>query len=120
MDQVLIVEEDPFLAELAAIKLMGAGYGVTVQKDGELVMPFLAAQHVDVILLDLNLPNLDGLTILKRIRDNGPTAHLPVLVFTNDDSGDVRDAVIALGGKYYLKATTGTDELLTAVEDCLR
>lgn len=115
MHHILIAEEDPFLAELAALKLMSAGYTITVLKDGAAVVPFLATHDVHLVLLDLNLPNLDGLSILNEIRSTPTLERIPVLVFTNDDSEAVVDAVRAAHGQYFLKATTGTDELLAAV-----
>ncbi len=116
MRRILIVEEDPFLAELAALKLMGAGHTVATLTDGAGVLPYLEREHVDLILLDLNLPHVDGMTLLREIRSNPRTAELPVLVFTNDDSAAVQAAVMEAKGRYFLKATTGTDALLTAVE----
>jgi two-component system chemotaxis response regulator CheY len=116
MRHVLIVEEDPFLAELAALKLLGAGHEVATLADGAAVLPYLGRESVDLILLDLNLPNVDGMTLLREIRLNPRTAKLPVLVFTNDDSDEVKAAIMEAKGRYFPKATTGTDGLLTAVE----
>lgn len=71
--RVLLVEDDAMIAEAVAGGLRDTGYAVDWVKDGKLVASALAAQTYDLMLLDLGLPNQDGLQMLQALRQKGNT-----------------------------------------------
>ncbi len=78
--RVLVVEDDVPLAELLRKQLETESYSVTVLHDGESAQSALEGGRFDLVILDLNLPKLDGVSLVKRVRPNLP--RLPVLVLT--------------------------------------
>ena len=78
--RVLVVEDDIPLAQLLRQQLEGKAYSVHVVHDGEEARRILEAEKFDLVILDLNLPKLDGVTLLRHIRPANP--RLPVLVLT--------------------------------------
>jgi len=79
---VLVVEDSRFLRAASAAMLERAGITVLEAADGELALQIAAEQHVDVVVLDLILPRVQGFEILKRLRDDARTAQVPVIVLT--------------------------------------
>ncbi len=78
--RVLVVEDDVALAELLRQQLETESYSVTVLHDGELAKAAIPGGRFDLVILDLNLPKLDGMSVLKQVRPSAP--RLPVLVLT--------------------------------------
>lgn len=92
--RVLLVEDDVMIAEAVAGSLRDTGYAVDWVKDGKLVASALAAQTYDLMLLDLGLPNQDGLQVLQALRQKGNT--VPVLIVTARD--DINSRLKGLDG----------------------
>jgi len=99
--QILVAEDDVALAQFLRKGLERQKYAVQVVHDGESVLRSLAEAHCDLLTLDLNLPNLDGMSVLKQLRPAKP--RLPVLVLTG--RATLEDRIQALD--------TGADDCLT-------
>ena len=96
--RVLVVDDHPTNRELVRLFLTGVGAEVTEAVDGEQAALLAAEGPFDVILMDLRMPKLDGPGALKRIRSvSGPNGATPVLAFTADADGEIRDSLAALG-----------------------
>ncbi|HMA33521.1 MAG TPA: response regulator [Chloroflexia bacterium] len=93
---VLIVEDDPFIAELLRwIVISQPGYCVVVAATGAGAWAVVTSQVVDLVLLDLRLPDGDGLGVLDQIRADPQTAALPVLLLTGRaDDPRLRDRAV--------------------------
>ena len=113
--QVLVAEDD---ARLAGMLLESAGYDVAIASDGQRAMHLSLTQFFDVIILDRGLPILDGLDVLRRIRQNSVT--VPVLVLSA--LGNAADRVEGLdnGAEDYLAKPFDIDELLARLRVLLR
>jgi DNA-binding response OmpR family regulator len=83
MKNILIVEDDPLVAEVYSQKLRQAGFRVDVAADGKAGLMRFYIGGIDLMLLDLLLPEIDGVEVLKQIRTKCSPRTLPVLVFTN-------------------------------------
>ena len=117
MAVVLVVEDAEELAHLVERELASAGYRVLVAADGEEALEVHSREMPDLVLLDWMLPKLDGLEVLRRIRDSSPT---PVLMLTA--KGEEVDRVMGLevGADDYLIKPFGMRELLARVRALLR
>src|SRR5437867_6007647 len=117
--RVLIVEDEPRLAENIARSLReSAGYAVDVATDGQ-EGSFLAESNTyDVVLLDLMLPEMDGMQILTRIRQAGQ--HTPVLVLTARDEKESIVALLNAGADDYLTKPFDLGELLARTKALIR
>ena len=90
--KILIVDDEPNVRLVFRTALEASGYDVTEAADGELALEALEAGPVDLIFLDLRMPGMDGLEVLRRLRDLGN--HTPVVIVTAH--GDVPNAVQAM------------------------
>src|SRR5438132_1633942 len=83
---ILLVEDDPDMAEMFSLGLSFAGHDVEVTGDGGAALERASQKRFDVVFLDVQLPGIDGLTTLARLRANRSTRDLPLAMLTN--SGD--------------------------------
>ena len=116
--RVLLVEDFPPLARSLAQGLREAGYAVDVARDGEEALAHAKATPYDGVLLDLMIPKIDGLTVLRRLRADGASAG--VLVLTARDQVADRVAGLDLGADDYLAKPFSFDELLARLRAVIR
>jgi two-component system, OmpR family, KDP operon response regulator KdpE len=109
MKSVLIIDDEPPIRRLLRLTLEPAGYKVCEAETGQLGLQEAAAKRPDAIILDLGLPDMDGLTALKRLREWSPT---PVLVLTVRNQEADKVAALDGGADDYLTKPFGTEELL--------
>ena len=119
MAEIVIVEDDFDLANTYKTRLGAENYVVKIVDDREAVS-FISQEKPDLVILDILMPNVSGLSILRELRDNPQFETLPVLILTNDEkTADVEQAVkIGVDG-YILKAETGLDDLVKRVRELL-
>ena len=116
--RILIVEDDPVLADGLTRSLRHADYAVDFVNDGLEADLVLAAQKYDLVILDLGLPRLDGLEVLRRLRHRG--SGVPVLVLTARDTLDDRVKGLDLGADDYLSKPFELAELEARVRALIR
>ena len=116
--RLLIAEDDPILADGLLHSLRRAGYAVDCVADGVAADAALAADTFDLLILDLGLPRLPGLDVLKRLRARRFT--LPVLILTARDSTDDRVKGLDLGADDYLSKPFDLAELEARVRALTR
>ena len=116
--RLLLVEDDARIAESTAAMLGAAGYVVETVADGEQAWFRGASEDYDLIILDLGLPRLDGLTILRRWRSEG--RHVPVLVLSARGTWAERVEGIDAGADDYLPKPFCAEELLARVRALIR
>ncbi len=119
--QLLMIEDDVRLAQMVGEYLTPSGFGFTHAADGTAGLAQLQKQLPDLVILDLMLPDLDGLEVCRRIRAmSGPAAKLPVLMLTA--KGDPMDRIIGLelGADDYLPKPFEPRELLARIRAVLR
>ncbi len=82
MRDILVVDDNAINRQLAVYLLKKSGYNVFEADSGKQVFEFLTKQSPDVILLDIQLPEIDGMEVLKRIRENALTKEITVIALT--------------------------------------
>lgn len=118
---ILIVEDDPFLQELETTKFKKIGYNVLNSHNADQAFNILNSdQQVDIILLDLMLPEVDGFTILKKVRDSGKTKHIPVIIFSNLSEEVEIERAKALGiNEFLVKSNFGLDDVAHKIKNII-
>ncbi len=106
---VLVIDDEPPIRRLLRLTLEPQGYRVFEADNGQLGLQEAAARRPDVIVLDLGLPDMDGLAVLKRLREWSQT---PVLVLSVRDREADKVAALDNGADDYLTKPFGTEELL--------
>jgi two-component system OmpR family response regulator/two-component system alkaline phosphatase synthesis response regulator PhoP len=120
MPHVLVVEDDPNIRELIGLHLGLEGLEHSAVADGREALVRLSATRVDLLVLDLMLPGVDGVTVCKAMRRGGPNADTPVLMLTA--RADESDTVLGLesGADDYLAKPFGVREFVARVRALLR
>ena len=116
-DRILLIDDDPRLAAMVAEYLGGAGYRVSTAGDGMHGLQRLEREPYDAVILDLSLPDMDGLEVCRRLR---PRWDIPVLMLTA--RGDAMDRIVGLelGADDYLPKPFEPRELLARLRAILR
>jgi two-component system, OmpR family, response regulator len=116
--RVLIVEDEPTIASQLAVALGQAGYAVDCADNGVDALALGGSEPVDAVVLDLGLPRIDGLTVLKKWRGAGRT--MPVLILTARDNWHEKVAGIDAGADDYLAKPFHMEELLARLRALIR
>ena len=118
--RVLMVEDHPDIADLYQLKLQLDGYRVAVASDGAAGLKLARSLSPDLILLDIHVPQLDGLQVLAALRDDEATDEVPVIVCSEDDTPQLIKEAQRLGAAAYLvKAHLLPSHISQAVSDVL-
>lgn len=118
MKKILIVEDEKSLAEAYKLILEKHGYQVELAYDGEEALAFIEKRAVDLILLDMNMPKMNGLELLRHLEK----ANLQnrIIVFSNQDNQSDIEEAFRLGAKrYLLKSWAAPQDLIKVVEEGL-
>jgi len=119
--RVLMVEDHPDIADLYQLKLQLEGYRVAVAADGVSGLQMARTLKPDVTLLDVHLPDLNGLQLLATLREDEATRNLLVVVFSEDDDPILIEEAKRLdAAAYLLKANLLPSRLSDMVGDVLR
>ena len=116
--RVLIVDDEPAIRRFLRTGLNAQGYQTDEAETGEQALAVLARSRIDVLVLDLGLPDLDGLEVLKRVREGGAT--IPVVVLSSRSDEPMKVKALDLGADDYVTKPFGMDELLARIRAALR
>lgn len=116
--RILIAEDDPVLADGLSHSLRASGYAVDVVNSGEAADSAVAAQTYDLVILDLGLPRLSGLDVLRRLRAR--SSNVPVLILTAADSVEQRVRGLDFGADDYMAKPFALSELEARVRALTR
>ena len=119
--RVLVVDDDEAIREIAAVSMRAVGgHDVQTAASGAEALLLAAAQPPEVILLDVMMPGLNGLDVLKTIRAHPVHKDLPVVVFSALSDEETRDAALANGAQEYLvKSKADFDTIRACIESHL-
>ena len=118
--RVLLVEDDPGIRDVVLFHLGLARYDTTTATDGKSALVLLQSRPFDLVVLDLVLPGVDGITLCHTARETGPNREVPILMLTA--RREESDKVLGLksGADDYLTKPFGVREFLARVEALLR
>jgi two-component system OmpR family response regulator len=117
MPQVLVVDDDPHIRQLLVFAFQKAGLTAREAEDGEAALAAIAAEAPDLVVLDINMPKLDGLEVCRRIRAQGD---LPILFLSSRDDEIDRVLGIELGGDDYVVKPFSPREVTARAQAILR
>lgn len=118
--RILIVEDEAFIADLYARQLTNAGYTVQIANDGLTGLKDLETQPFDLLLLDIMLPGMNGLELLKQWKIKNPRSPMMVLLLTNLGQDAVIKEGFDLGAQGYLiKASYTPAQIVAEVQNAI-
>ncbi|MHB8451669.1 MAG: response regulator transcription factor [Mycobacteriales bacterium] len=116
--RVLVVDDEPHITEVLATTLRFAGFEVAVAASGAQALAAAEAEAPQLVVLDVMLPDMDGFTVCRRLREIRPT--VPVLFLTARDTTEDKVAGLTLGGDDYLTKPFAVAEVIARIQAILR
>ncbi|GHA44382.1 response regulator [Streptomyces purpurascens] len=117
MTRVLVVEDDPQLVRALIINLQARRYGIDAAPDGATALRLAAARQPDVVLLDLGLPDMDGVDVIKALRG---WTRVPILVLSARQASEEKVAALDVGADDYITKPFSMNELLARLRAAVR
>ncbi len=116
MLRVLIVEDDPMISEIYKKKFSREGHEVLTAVSGEQVLNLAKREKIDIILLDLIMPKMDGFEVIKNLRSGSYDPKIKIIVFSNMSQSEDREKALELGADgFILKSQYNPSELVAEV-----
>ena len=116
--RVLVIDDEPPIRRFLRTSLSAQGYSVLEAEDGETGLALLQRNAIDLIVLDLGLPGIGGLDVLKKLREGGSAVPVIVLSSRDDETGKV--TALDIGADDYVTKPFGMDELLARIRAAVR
>jgi two-component system chemotaxis response regulator CheY len=113
---ILIVDDSPSLRQMVAMTLEEAGYAVMQGADGKDALGKLGSKRVDLIITDLNMPVMDGITFIKQIRTRAESKFTPILMLTTESAAEKKAEGKAAGATAWIVKPFERAKLLQAVD----
>jgi CheY-like chemotaxis protein len=117
LDRILVADDEPAVRELFASTLREAGFDVTAAGSGKETLKLLKKLKFRLLILDLNMPDIDGFDVLKEVRQTHPG--VPVIVISGYLDGALLDAAQCLGATVAIAKATATRQLVATVKKLL-
>jgi two-component system OmpR family response regulator len=115
---VLVVDDEAVLAEMVSMALRYEGWNIATAGDGAAALEAARSQRPDVVVLDVMLPDMSGLDVLRKLREENP--QLPVLLLTAKDAIEDRIAGLTAGGDDYVTKPFSLEEVVLRLRALLR
>lgn len=113
---IMIVDDSASMRQVVAIALKGAGYTVLEGSDGRDALTKLTGQKVHLIISDVNMPNMDGITFLKEVKQLPAYKFTPILMLTTESEEGKKREGQAAGARAWMVKPFKADQLLAAVQ----
>lgn len=118
--RLLVVEDDQDIANMLRIYFTGQGYDIQIANRGAAALKHTQQQLPQLIVLDINLPDIDGYTVCKTLRTNSRTRHIPIIFLTEKDERSDRIAGLELGADDYITKPFDIEELRLRIANAIR
>lgn len=116
--RILVVDDESAICELITEVLRISDYEYAVASDGVTALNEIRKNHFDLIILDVNLPKMDGFTVLEKVRESAPTQPI-IMISARTEKNDVTHG-LRLGADDYIRKPFSVEELLLRIENRLR
>jgi DNA-binding response OmpR family regulator len=110
-----VADDDPAIARGLRVRLAAAGYDTLVAADGQQALDAAVQQRPDLIVLDLRMPRMSGLTVMRKLRERTETARIPVIVLSANAGEQNRRKALELGARYFVQKPYEPRTLLEAI-----
>jgi len=116
---ILIVDDEDDIRNLMTEVLSFNGYNVLSAINGKEALSKVKKERVDLIILDINLPDINGYDVFRLILNNEKTKNIPVIIFSSSDTVSSINKFMVLGAKDYILKSEGMNQWLTKVKKYL-
>jgi len=116
---ILLVDDSVSMREMVGFTLKGAGYTVSQAEDGVEALKFAQKNNVDLVITDINMPNMDGITLIKELRALPAYKFIPILTLTTENSAEKKQLGKVAGATGWIVKPFDPDHLLSTVRRVL-
>jgi len=117
---IMTVDDSTSIRQMVSFTLQEAGYGVVEAVDGEDALKKLTANPVDMLLVDLNMPNLDGIGLIKKVRSLDPFKFVPIIMLTTESQDNKKQEGKAAGATGWIVKPFQPDQLINVIKKVRR
>lgn len=118
---VCLVEDEPMIQETYALKLRESGYNVITANNGAEGLEIITRENPDIALIDINMPVMDGMELMKRMAKDPALSKIPIIVLTNYDDDKLLRRAGKLQSRFYLiKAMFTPSKVVGIVDEVLQ
>lgn len=119
MALILTVDDSASMRQMVAFTLKGAGYDVVEAEDGQKALAASKTKKFDLVITDVNMPVMDGITFIRHLRTEANYKYTPILMLTTESSADKKGEGKAAGATGWIVKPFNPDQLLTVVKKVL-
>lgn len=113
---IMVVDDSASMRQVVSIALKGAGYAVIEGKDGKDALTKLTGEKIHLIISDVNMPNMDGITFVKHVKQMPNYKFTPIIMLTTESEESKKSEGQAAGARAWVVKPFKQDQLLTAVQ----
>ena len=117
---ILIADDSESIRELVKMTLEGSGYKVTVGVDGQEALDKLTGQELQLIITDLHMPKLDGISLIREVRKKEQYKHVPILLLTTESQASKKQDAKQAGATGWIVKPFVPEKLLAVVKKVIR
>jgi two-component system, chemotaxis family, chemotaxis protein CheY len=117
--QIMIVDDSSSIRQMVSFTLREAGYNVVEAVDGSDALSKLKNCQIDLLITDLNMPNLDGIGLIKEVRKNPATKFIPVVMLTTESQAEKKQQGKSAGATGWIVKPFKQEQLLLVVKKVL-
>ena len=120
MASILAVDDSTSMRQMVAFTLKGAGFDVKEAADGVEALNFAKTNSVDLVITDVNMPNMDGITLIKELRSLPAYKFTPLLMLTTESGSEKKQQGKAAGATGWIVKPFNPEQLLNTVKKVMR
>lgn len=120
MTRILAVDDSPSMRDMVRITLTGAGFDVTPAADGQAALELARQGSFDLVLSDVNMPNMDGISLIRALRAQSAYRHTPILMLTTEGSMERKREGKDAGATGWIVKPFDPDQLVATMQRVLR
>lgn len=119
MSKILAVDDSASMRQMVAFTLKAAGFDVTEAEDGKVALGLAQQSKFNLLLCDVNMPNMDGLTLVKTLRQNPDYKFTPMLMLTTESTPEKKAEGKAAGATGWLVKPFNPEQLISTIKKVL-
>lgn len=119
MARILAVDDSASMRQMVSFTLKGAGHEVIEAVDGVDALAKVKGQKIDLVISDVNMPNMDGITLIAELRKIAAFKFIPMLMLTTESTGDKKQQGKAAGATGWIVKPFNPDQLLATINKVL-